>query len=127
MGGTWQTVYGQSKAGEKAPTAVLRELKEETGLLPAELYRLEGVNVFYVVPHDTIWHCIQFCAIVDRRQPVKLNREHDASRWLDGLPTIDDRAKLDAMPDGVMGHHVKHVATPSKRVPLRRGGARLFF
>jgi 8-oxo-dGTP pyrophosphatase MutT (NUDIX family) len=82
MGGTWQTVYGQAEPHETAPQAILRELKEETGLTPTELYRLERVMVFYTIPHDTIWHSVQFCAIISPTAQIKLNEEHDALRWL---------------------------------------------
>ena len=83
MGGTWQAIYGQSETDETPVNAVLRELKEEAGLVPAELYRLDQVSVFYIASTDTMWHCIPFCAIVTRGQPVVLNDEHDAARWVD--------------------------------------------
>lgn len=82
MGGTWQTVYGQSEGDETAVAAALRELREETGLIPAEFYRLEHVSIFYVIPEDTLWHCVQFCAIVKREDCVNLNAEHTELRWL---------------------------------------------
>lgn len=82
MGGTWQSIYGQSNDGETPVNAVLRELKEETGLIPAELYRLDQVSVFYIAATDTMWHCVPFCAIVTRNQLVVLNDEHDDSRWI---------------------------------------------
>jgi len=82
MGGTWQTVYGQSEGDESAAAAALRELKEETGLAPLEFYRLEQVSIFYIVPQDTLWHCVQFCAVVGREDGVTLNSEHTEFRWL---------------------------------------------
>jgi 8-oxo-dGTP pyrophosphatase MutT (NUDIX family) len=82
MGGTWQAVYGQSEKGETPVVAVLREVREETGLVPAELYRLDQVSVFYIASTDTMWHCIPFCAIVTREQLVVLSDEHDAARWV---------------------------------------------
>jgi 8-oxo-dGTP pyrophosphatase MutT (NUDIX family) len=82
MGGTWQTIYGEIEKNETPVEAVLRELKEEAGLVPAELYRLDQVSVFYVASTDTMWHCIPFCAIVTRRQAIVLNDEHDEHRWV---------------------------------------------
>ena len=82
MGGTWQAIYGTSENNESPVDAVLRELKEEAGLVPAELYRLDQVSVFYIHGDDTLWHCVPFCAIVNREQLVVLNDEHDDSRWV---------------------------------------------
>jgi dihydroneopterin triphosphate diphosphatase len=82
MGGTWQAIYGTSEANESPVHAVLRELREESGLIPDELYRLDQVSVFYVADTDTLWHCMPFCALVDRKKEVRLNEEHDASRWV---------------------------------------------
>jgi 8-oxo-dGTP pyrophosphatase MutT (NUDIX family) len=58
-------------------------MREETGLEPAELYRLDQVSTFYIAGQDILWHCVPFCAIVTREQLVVLNEEHDASRWVD--------------------------------------------
>lgn len=82
MGGTWQTVMGRLEAGETAWQAALRELKEETGLVPAEFYRLSVIESFYVHQDDTIWHCPCFAALVAPGAAVSLNAEHDAHRWL---------------------------------------------
>jgi 8-oxo-dGTP pyrophosphatase MutT (NUDIX family) len=82
MGGTWQAVYGTSHENETPVQAVLRELKEETSLVPDELYRLDQVSVFYIASTDTMWHCIPFCAIVNRQQLIVLNHEHEDSRWI---------------------------------------------
>lgn len=82
LGGTWQTVYGTSESGETPAAAALRELREETGLVPTELYQLNDVDVFYIAQHDTLWHSISFCAVVKRQDQVALNPEHDAVRWL---------------------------------------------
>jgi dATP pyrophosphohydrolase len=81
MGGTWQTVRGTSEAGETASQAALRELREETGLVPAEFYRLSLLEGFYLVHDETVWHCPCFVAVVSRDSRVVLNEEHDAFRW----------------------------------------------
>jgi 8-oxo-dGTP pyrophosphatase MutT (NUDIX family) len=82
MGGTWQAIYGTSEAAESPVQAVLRELREEAGLIPIELYRVDQVSVFYIAENDTLWHCVPFCAIVDRAIKITLNDEHEASRWV---------------------------------------------
>jgi dATP pyrophosphohydrolase len=82
MGGTWQTVYGTSSAGETAWQAALRELHEEAALRPREFYRVDCVQTFYTPLNDTLWHAVPFVAIVSREDDVRLNEEHDAMRWI---------------------------------------------
>jgi dATP pyrophosphohydrolase len=82
MGGTWQTIYGGIREGEKAWQTALRELEEETGLKPLEFYQLDTVNSFYLHSDDCIWHLPGFVALVNAECDVRLNEEHDAFRWL---------------------------------------------
>lgn len=86
LGGTWQIVRGGIEPGETAVQAALRELREEAGLVPQELYRLGLVETFHIpsrdAARDTIWHCATFCAIVAPDAQVKLDHEHDAHRWI---------------------------------------------
>jgi dATP pyrophosphohydrolase len=82
MGGTWQTVRGTAHPGETAWQAALRELHEETGLTPAEFYKLSGMETFYLVHNETTYHVASFCAIVSPSAAVVLNEEHDQHRWL---------------------------------------------
>jgi dihydroneopterin triphosphate diphosphatase len=82
LAGAWSTVRGKIEAGEKAWQATLRELREEAGIAPAELYQLDTVDIFYLWGDDTLWHCPGFCAVVDREIEITLNDEHDAMRWV---------------------------------------------
>lgn len=124
MGGTWQAIYGQSEEGETPVTAVLRELKEEAGLVPAELYRLDQVSIFYVASTDTMWHCIPFCAVVTRQQPIVLNDEHDDHRWVSIADSErffmwkDNRDAIRDIADHILGGSL---AKPFLRIPLSAG------
>ncbi|HEX8522185.1 MAG TPA: NUDIX domain-containing protein [Tepidisphaeraceae bacterium] len=82
LGNTWQLVRGTVEASETATQGALRELKEETGLVPDEMYRLASVESFYLPHDDTLWHSVAFLAIVSRAAQVVLNEEHDAHRWV---------------------------------------------
>jgi dihydroneopterin triphosphate diphosphatase len=81
MAGAWYTVAGHIHQGESAVQTAVRELREETALLPLELYCLDRVGSFYVPSEDTLWHAVIFCALVAADAPVRLNPEHDAFRW----------------------------------------------
>jgi dATP pyrophosphohydrolase len=82
MGRTWQTVRGVTEAGETAIAAALRELREETGLVPREFYGLSSIDSFYTARFDTIWHCAVFFALIPRNCVITLNEEHDDHRWV---------------------------------------------
>ena len=82
MGNTWQIIRGGMNEGETAVQGALRELREEAGLVPKELYRLGTLESFYIPHEDTLWHAVAFVAIVGRDAKVTLNEEHDDFRWL---------------------------------------------
>ncbi len=63
-------------------TAPCASSREEAGLAPDEFYKLSDAHVFYIAAHDTLWHSIQFCAVVKRNAVVVMDHEHDQFRWL---------------------------------------------
>src|SRR6185436_15378922 len=71
-GNTWQVVRGKVEAGETFIQAALRELREETEIVPREFYRVGTVETFYTASNDTIWHSVPFLAMIDREHPVRL-------------------------------------------------------
>jgi len=82
MGGTWQVVAGGIEPNEKAWEAALRELREETSLVPVEFYHLNFIDSFYMPKGDTIWQCPWFGVIVASDAEVTLNEEHTDFRWV---------------------------------------------
>lgn len=78
--GTWQMVTGGIDEGEKAYEAALREVKEETGLVPRYLYTADAVETFYMKVLDKIAFVPTFVAFVDQTE-VRLT-EHDLYEWL---------------------------------------------
>ncbi len=86
LGGTWQSIRGRIEGNETAAEAALREMREECGLAPVELYRLAILETFFIpgqsADTDVIWHSVCFCAIVAPDAEVRLNDEHTAYRWI---------------------------------------------
>jgi dATP pyrophosphohydrolase len=83
LGGIWTTIAGRIEPGETAWQAALRELREETGLVPENFYQIDAVNTFYMACDDAIHHCPCFAAEVPPDAEVRLNEEHDAFEWLE--------------------------------------------
>jgi dihydroneopterin triphosphate diphosphatase len=79
--GVWQPVTGTLRRGERAIQGALREMKEETGLLPRRLWRLETVTAFYDPRRDAIRVVVRFAAEVGPRENPRLSREHTAHRF----------------------------------------------
>jgi dATP pyrophosphohydrolase len=80
--GTWQMVSGSIEEGETAAQAALRELQEETGLLPEKFWVAPLVNSFYAPPQDTINLIPVFAVQVRGKSKVKLSNEHTDFRWV---------------------------------------------
>jgi dATP pyrophosphohydrolase len=80
--GMWQVVTGGIETGETAAQAALRELFEETGLVPLELYALPFIASFFSVSEDHIQHVPVFAAIVGENDKVLLSKEHSDFQWM---------------------------------------------
>jgi dihydroneopterin triphosphate diphosphatase len=79
--GAWCYVAGKLEPGEKVWQAALREIREETGLVPSALYTADIFEQFYVQDQETIWVAPVFVGYVLDRQKVVLNEEHSDFRW----------------------------------------------
>jgi dATP pyrophosphohydrolase len=79
---SWQTVYGGIEAGETAVQAALRELKEETGLVPARMFQVEYLESFYFQHSDSLTFMPVFAVEVSPEAIITLNHEHTAARWV---------------------------------------------
>lgn len=79
--GLWQPVTGKIKPGEKAYETALREVKEETGLIPLKLWAAPKVNSFYSAATDAIYLLPVFAALTSEKE-ITLCSEHCEYRWL---------------------------------------------
>ncbi|MBX7042527.1 MAG: NUDIX domain-containing protein [Ignavibacteria bacterium] len=86
--GIWSVCAGKIEPGEKAYEAAVREMREETGLAPEELYNVDAVNVFYDPVTDGMHVVPVFLARVEICD-VTLNEEHTEYKWL----TADEAVK----------------------------------
>lgn len=79
--GVWSYVAGHIEEGESAWQAALRELREETGLVPDALYATSFCEQFYVTGTDRVEVVPAFVARIAGGAAVHLNREHSAFEW----------------------------------------------
>lgn len=79
--GAWEVVHGRIEPGELPVATALRELREETGLVPERLYNLSRTESFYRHTADEIGFIPVFAALV-ATTPVRLSAEHNAAEWV---------------------------------------------
>lgn len=78
----WQMVSGKIKDGEKAFEAAIREIKEETNLIPEKLWVAPTVNSFYAPDGDYICMLPVFAVKVNYFSDIQISSEHVAYKWL---------------------------------------------
>ena len=85
--GIWQGVTGKIEKSELPYQAVLRELKEETGLKAKKLWVIDHVNTFYDAEEDVMTLVPVFGVLVNSIN-ILLSREHSEYKWCDINETI---------------------------------------
>ncbi|MEW6507935.1 MAG: NUDIX pyrophosphatase [Bacteroidota bacterium] len=80
--GIWQMVTGSVNENEKAFTAALREILEETGLVPQKLWVVPNVNSFYSPEKDKVIMIPVFAALVNSASEVIISSEHSEYKWV---------------------------------------------
>ena len=78
----WQGVAGKIEEGETSSEAAIRELKEETGLSPVNMFVADHVSKFYEVHGDRINLVPVFGIEVDS-EIINLSEEHVSYKWVD--------------------------------------------
>jgi 8-oxo-dGTP pyrophosphatase MutT (NUDIX family) len=82
--GLWQCVTGRMEAGERVPSAALREVAEETGFGGNEIeaaYDLDQTATFYDEGEDALVSSALFAVRVGPTAQPILSDEHDDHRW----------------------------------------------
>ncbi|MBC8345729.1 MAG: NUDIX pyrophosphatase [Candidatus Marinimicrobia bacterium] len=78
----WQGVAGKIEAGETASETAIRELKEETGLKPVNMFVADHVSRFYEVHGDRV-NLVPVFGIEVNSDKVILSHEHVDFKWVD--------------------------------------------
>jgi len=92
--GLWQMVTGKIEANENAHQTALREIKEETGFKPAQLWVAPTISSFYEPKDEYICLLPVFAARMDGKTNVILSEEHTEFKWV----YKDEAIKLLAWP-----------------------------
>lgn len=87
--GAWCQVAGGIEQQEAAWQAALRELREETGLIPEQLHSAGICEQFYDSSQEAIYVAPIFVAFVDQRAEITLNQEHSEYKWV-RLQEVDE-------------------------------------
>ena len=80
--GSFRMVAGKVEANETAYEACVRELLEETGLVPLRLWAVPFVNRFYEWQSDQVHEIPVFLAEVPASVELRLDGEHDLGVWV---------------------------------------------
>ena len=103
MASAWTYCAGHVEAEERGWEAALRELKEETGLVPEAFYATTFTEQFYSAYDDVVEIVPAFVARVSAHAQVRLNAEHLDHRWV----TIAKAAEI--FPFGSQRDLLEHV------------------
>ena len=79
--GIWQMITGGIEADESTKDAVIRELREETGITNAKIFVVPRVNTFYLSAIDKVCLCPVFLAMVPGKD-VNISNEHSEHKWV---------------------------------------------
>jgi dATP pyrophosphohydrolase len=90
----WQPVTGRMNEGETAYEAALREIAEETSLIPEEFWVVPNVNSFYNPNNDTVSLIPVFAGRVGPDSVITISEEHDEYGWF----TFEEAIPLLAWP-----------------------------
>lgn len=82
LAGTWCQVAGKIEEGEAAWQTALREVQEETGLIPETFYSGDFCEQFYEADRNCISIFPVFVGYAAKDALVVLNEEHHQFEWM---------------------------------------------
>jgi dihydroneopterin triphosphate diphosphatase len=130
--GVWQPVTGRCRPRERGLAAAVREVREETGLIPLRWWALEAPTVFYDASRDRVRSYPRFVAEVAADAPVRLSGEHSdwaflpatgAGRrylWESQRLGLED-VKRQVLRGGPLADALEVTSQARRRAPARRG------
>jgi len=80
--GIWQPVTGKIELLETPIEAALREVREETGVRPVRLWRLEQITLCLDERGRSLMALPLFAAELSAEDAIRLSKEHDAFEFL---------------------------------------------
>ena len=80
--GMWQLITGTITEGERGVRTALREMQEETGLVPMHFWSVPVLTTFYDRNSGALNHCPVFAAQADPGGEVRISEEHCDFAWL---------------------------------------------
>jgi 8-oxo-dGTP pyrophosphatase MutT (NUDIX family) len=89
--GMWQLITGTTTEGERGVRTAIREMQEETGLVPVHFWSVPVLTSFYDRYSGSLHHCPVFAAQVDAGVGVRISEEHCEFAW---LPLVEARLRL---------------------------------
>lgn len=115
LNNNWQMISGKIEKGETAWQAALREIKEETNIIPDDFYSADLLEKFYEINQNCINLVPIFVGFIKEPVDIKLNpEEHDEYKWItkdEAKTYLEFKNQLDAI-EHIDTHFVKN--KPSK-------------
>ncbi len=81
--GVWELPGGGIEFGENPQDAIIREVKEETGLDVFIFETSHAKSIIYANGNKHLIRIFYICGLVDTSQQVVLNKEHSDFQWID--------------------------------------------
>lgn len=110
----WRMIGGKVQNDEHYWQAALRELKEETGVLPKRFWTVPSINTFYEAKTDQIHQIPAFAAEIDVDTEIYLDDEHIDFKWI----SVDNLEVYLYWPEQIrLIRLVHHILTNKKILP----------